>query len=234
MPAVPSPRGDEEGEGINHGGTENAETERFTPPQAMPKKKPTKKRPPKKVELAWIDEKLRPLAVPIGELEHDPANARKHDEANLRAIKASLSKYGQVQAVVANSKNRQVVIGNGRLEAAKQLGWTHLAAIFRPLTPEEQRVLAIADNRTSELATWDQPVLDAQLAILQSDDPELFDDLLLIDLMSDPIEDPPEEAVVEVTSEVCELVVACKDNRDRKQLWERMKAEGRGCRLLTI
>lgn len=208
----------------------------------MAKKRSTKKKPAGKpagskthaVEFPWIEEKLRHLAVPLGELQPDPQNAREHDEANLKAIAASLKKYGQVQAVVVNSRNQQVVIGNGRLEAARRLGWSHLAAIQRAMTPAQQRSLAIADNRSGELATWDQGVLDAQLAILETEEPELFEDLYLADLLSENVEEPGEPPAVEVTSETCELVVACADKMDRKNLWERMKTEGRRCRLLTI
>ncbi len=48
-----------------------------------------------KVELEWIVESLRPLAEPVDRLELDPRNARKHDEANLAAIAASLKRFGQ-------------------------------------------------------------------------------------------------------------------------------------------
>ena len=54
----------------------------------MPKAAP----PPPPVadpDLAHIAEPLRHLAVPIGSLVADAANARRHDEKNLAAIKAS-------------------------------------------------------------------------------------------------------------------------------------------------
>jgi hypothetical protein len=43
--------------------------------------------PPAGPDLSYILESLRPLAVPIGELEFDPTNARLHPERNLEAIK---------------------------------------------------------------------------------------------------------------------------------------------------
>lgn len=130
----------------------------------------------------WIDEKLRSLAVPIESLKPDPDNPRSHDARNLNAIGASLMKHGQVSPLVVNAKNNQVVIGNGRLEAAIQIGWTHIAAIVRPMTAKQQRALSIADNRTAELAEWDQTILDAQLALLEAEEPDLYGDLLLAEL----------------------------------------------------
>lgn len=45
--------------------------------------------------LGYIAEPLRSLAVPIAELNADPANARRHPERNMEAIEASLRGWGQ-------------------------------------------------------------------------------------------------------------------------------------------
>ena len=95
----------------------------------------TKKKPNPKEEFDWIAEKLRPLAVPVETLHTDPKNARTHDADNLTAIEASLKRFGQVSPIVANSRNNDVVIGNGRYTVARdRLGWTHLAVIWKELT----------------------------------------------------------------------------------------------------
>lgn len=57
-----------------------------------------------------------------------------------------------------------VVAGNGSLEAARRLGWTHLAvADTTGMTAEEVRAFALADNRTAELSAWDYGVLHAEM-----------------------------------------------------------------------
>jgi DNA modification methylase len=76
---------------------------------------------------------------------------------------ASLTSFGQRFPVVVQSKKNIVRAGNARLEAAKRLGWTHIAAIFVDESDLEATAFAIADNRTAELAGWDNGVL-AQLA----------------------------------------------------------------------
>lgn len=100
----------------------------------------------------------------IADLEFDPNNARKHDDKNLNAIKGSLAKFGQRKPIVIDTKN-VIVAGNGTVEAAMALDWTEIEAVRVPAdwTPDEIKAFALADNRTAELAVWDQKVLAEQL-----------------------------------------------------------------------
>ena len=74
--------------------------------------------------LAHIAEPLRHLAIPIDSLTLDPANARKHDAANLSSLCGSLKEFGQVKLIVVNRATRIVEAGNGTLMAARRLGWS--------------------------------------------------------------------------------------------------------------
>lgn len=107
-------------------------------------------------------ESIKGHLVAITDLYPDPANARRHPEKNIEAIKNSLKRFGQDQLIVA-CEDGKIIIGNGRYEAAKQLGWTHVAAIKVPMGTSEATARAIADNRTGELAEWDEDILVSQL-----------------------------------------------------------------------
>ena len=124
-------------------------------------------------DLSHIAEGLRPLAVPIASLHLDPANARRHPARNLDTIKASLAKNGQVKNVVVQRQGMVVRCGNGTIEAAKALGWTHVAALVLDQSDVEATLLAIADNRSSELADWDLPVLATLLEAFDAPSREL-------------------------------------------------------------
>ncbi len=108
---------------------------------------------------------LRPLLVPVGSLCEDPANVRIHPDRNLAAIEASLRRFGQQVPLVVDAAG-VVRAGNGRLRAARALGWTHVAAIRSDLAPVDLVAYAIADNRTAELAEWDYTKLQATLGEL--------------------------------------------------------------------
>jgi hypothetical protein len=156
-------------------------------------------------DLSHIAEQLWPLAVPCAALVLDPANARRHPEPNLEAIKGSLRVYGQRKPVVVNRRTGTIEAGNGTLQAALALGWSHLAAVYVDDDPLTAAGFSIADNRTAELAEWDREALDQLLGEIRTDDPLL--DRMLADLGAssgqlkagrtdpDDIPEPPDEAL---------------------------------------
>ena len=117
--------------------------------------------------------------VSIDKLLLDPANARKHGKKNLDSIKGSLAKFGQQKPIVVNADN-VIVAGNGTLQAAKELGWKDINIVRTDLKGSDITAFGIADNRTSELAEWDDDVLKELLEGLKAEDFDLsaivFDD----------------------------------------------------------
>jgi hypothetical protein len=125
-------------------------------------------------DLSHISEQLRALAVPCDLLTLDPSNVRTHPDRNLEAIKGSLLLYKQQKPIVVRRGTNVVVAGNGTLEAARALGWSHVAAVYTDMSPIEATGFAIADNRTAELAEWDTEALSEQLAALQAESVDLL------------------------------------------------------------
>lgn len=111
--------------------------------------------------------------IPVTDLHNDPANVRKHGEQNLAAIKASLARFGQQKPIVVNADG-VVIAGNGTLMAARALGWRTIKAVRTNLAGADATAFAIADNRTAELAEWDEAALHQQLAAIAIDDEELL------------------------------------------------------------
>ena len=111
-------------------------------------------------------------SVSIDSIHADPANVRRHPEKNLAAIKASLARFGQQKPIIVDGDGI-VRAGNGTLEAARALGWDKIAVVRTPLKGSEATAYAIADNRTAELAEWDDVGLAEQLRALQSEDIDL-------------------------------------------------------------
>lgn len=106
------------------------------------------------------------VRLKVADLVPDPGNARVHGRDNLRAIRESLLRFGQVRPLLATA-DHVVVAGNGTLAAARDLGWDELAVLVLPWEDREKaRAYAIADNRTAELAAWDNEALASQLTDL--------------------------------------------------------------------
>jgi len=107
--------------------------------------------------------------VPLDSLVLDPANARLHGGTNLDAIQASLRRFGQAEPLVVRREDRLVIAGNGRLAAMKALGWTGCDVVLLDVGQLDATALAIALNRTAELASWDDAVLGKLLTHLQAE-----------------------------------------------------------------
>ena len=147
--------------------------------------------------------------IKVKNLLNDPANVRKHDDRNIESIKASLQRFGQQKPIVVNELGR-VVAGNGTLMAAKSLGWKEIQIVRTELDGVDATAYAIADNRTAELAVWDDDALAQTLAALHKDDSidELvtgFTDQEIEDLIGktgdieeDEVPELPEEAITQV------------------------------------
>ena len=155
----------------------------------------------------------------ITELSLDPSNVRKHGRKNLDAIKASLRKFGQQKPIVVDAKGI-VLAGNGTLTAAKELGWTEIQITRTELAGVEATAFAIADNRTAELAEWEDSLADVLKALAKADVDlaELgFDENALSKISSDLVGDPEIDAEPQL-DKADELRV--KWNVESGQLWQ--------------
>jgi DNA modification methylase len=136
----------------------------------------------------------------------DPANVRKHDQRNLDAIKGSLQRFGQQHPIIVDGDGI-IRAGNGRYMAMRALGWSECDIVRTALKGAEATAFAIADNRTAELASWDDEALAQQLAALQIEDEELalatgYDEkeiaalaLDSVEVQEDEIPEPPADPI---------------------------------------
>ncbi len=126
--------------------------------------------------------------VAISSLHPDPANARTHGEENLQAIEASLRRFGQAEPLVVHKRTGRVIGGNGRLVAMKKLGWSECDVVELDVDGLTATALSLALNRTSELASWDEPSLARLLRELRAADAldgVGFDERAIDELLSD-------------------------------------------------
>jgi ParB-like chromosome segregation protein Spo0J len=103
------------------------------------------------------------VRVELSKLHEDPANARRHGEKNLAAIRAALQEFGQVEPLIVMADTMRVIGGNGRLSVMRELGWSDCGVVLYRGSETEARALAIALNRTGELAEWNGDVLKQTL-----------------------------------------------------------------------
>lgn len=117
-----------------------------------------------------LAESLRDLAVPVDQLRPLPGNPRRGD---VDAVARSLAEFGQRKPVVAR-RDGTVVAGNHTLRAVLQLGWPEIAVVWVDDDEARAKAYALADNRTSELGTFDDEDLAAMVAEVHAVDPKLL------------------------------------------------------------
>lgn len=105
------------------------------------------------------------------ELCPDPRNTRVHSKQQICQIARSIQSFGFNVPVIIDA-NHQILCGHGRVEAAKLLGLSQIPVIaLDHLTKEQAKAFAIADNRLTENASWDETLLG-----------EIFSELSNLDL----------------------------------------------------
>jgi DNA modification methylase len=106
----------------------------------------------------------------VSDITPYPKNAKKHPKKQIEQIAASIKEFGFNQPVVMD-KNGVVIVGHGRLEAAKMLGLTEVPTITVNLPEEKAKAYRLADNKLNE-SDWDMELAIEELKNLPTD---LFD-----------------------------------------------------------
>ena len=104
----------------------------------------------------------------LSELKPYENNPRKNDEA-VEYVANSIRNFGFKVPLVID-KDGVIVAGHTRYKAAKQLKLKTVPCIIADDLNEEQiKAFRLADNKTAEMAGWDFPLLDMELAQLNMD-----------------------------------------------------------------
>lgn len=101
---------------------------------------------------------------------------RKHSKKQLQKLKNAINKVGYVNPVLLDEKHN-IIAGELRLLAAKELGFTQIPAILlENLTEEETDAIRILDNRIAEDSEWNFANLKEEIEKLMKFD-ITFEDL---------------------------------------------------------
>lgn len=101
--------------------------------------------------------KLTITYVKIDELKPFDKNPRKNTKA-IERVKKSIKANGFNQPIVTD-KEKTICVGHTRFYAAKELGLKEVPVYIKKMTYEQFLAYNMADNKTSELAEWDNDLL---------------------------------------------------------------------------
>jgi site-specific DNA-methyltransferase (adenine-specific) len=114
---------------------------------------------------------LKVSCVAISKLKPWDQNPRLNDHA-VGKVAESIKKFGFNVPILCDSE-MNVIAGHTRLKAAKRLQMSEVPVIVLRLSSEQRRLFAIAENKTGEIADWDNPVLSRLLTEFKNDDIDL-------------------------------------------------------------
>jgi site-specific DNA-methyltransferase (adenine-specific) len=176
--------------------------------------------------------KIEHTIVDIDSVEAHPKNVRQGD---IGAISESLKAHGQYRPIVVDKRTNRILAGNHTWKAAKALGWQQINAGFIQTKDDDEALrILLADNRTTDLASYDDSGLAELLKQLADTDIGLegtaFDgddlDTLLKDLghfeLPTDVDEIPERVPAITNSGDVWLLgnhrLVCGDSTDEKQV----------------
>ena len=108
--------------------------------------------------------------IDIDTVHPHPRNVRQGD---IGAISQSLQAHGQFRAITYQKSTGRILAGNHTWKAAKALGWTKIVASAVVCDDDQALKILLVDNRSSDLATYDDKELMELLKELSQNDPLL-------------------------------------------------------------
>jgi ParB-like chromosome segregation protein Spo0J len=120
--------------------------------------------------------------VPIDQLIPHPDNPRRGD---VDAIGESIDAHGFYGAVVAQRSTGRILAGNHRWMALKARGAAEIPVLWVDVNDDQARKILLADNRSTDLATYDESALLALLEQVGADAEALTGTAFSVDDLED-------------------------------------------------
>lgn len=98
------------------------------------------------------------------ELQPNPRNSKKHSQAQIEEIAASIEEFGFNRPIMIDDTD-QIIYGHGTREAAIHLGLTEAPTVDGShMSDRQKRAYMLADNKIAENSTWDMELLSEELS----------------------------------------------------------------------
>jgi hypothetical protein len=133
---------------------------------------------------------------------------------------------------VISKRSNFVVCGHARLSAARLLELPKVPVDYQDFASEADEIAhLVADNKSAELATIDNDMLDSILGDL---DESVDRALLGIVAKENGEADELDEKSLDDLEERHQVIVDCRSEAEQKKIFTRLKAENFSCRVLTF
>lgn len=145
-------------------------------------------------------------------------------------VAASIKEFGFKVPIVIDNDN-VIVAGHTRLKAAEKLGLKEIPCVRAgELTPQQVKAYRLADNKTTELSTWDFTKLEEEMAQIMETDMESFG-FELAEESGDGIDDL--EPASFNYSEQYGVIVTCDDEDHQEEIYNELIEKGYECKVVA-
>lgn len=170
----------------------------------------------------WNIEKVKPY----------DKNPRNNEDA-VESTANSIREFGWQQPIVVDTDGI-IIVGHTRLKAAKKLKLEQVpVTVAENLTDEQVKAYRLADNKTSELAEWDENMLASELEELKDLDFDMsefgFEELDELD--PQPKDENTDPAPID---DKTVIIIESDSEEELEQYFEKLVEEGYPCRLSTL
>ena len=165
--------------------------------------------------------------VPIDSIKPYSKNAKLHPAEQIEQIKKSIQEFGFKDPLA--TWHGEVMAGNGRLQAAKELGMKELPIVrLDDLTDEQRRAYALVHNILTMNSPFDDGILSEELDNILDIDMSMFDlgECIDTDLPTEPKE-------VSISDNYC-IVVECENEEELEKTFQQLQDGGYKCRISTL
>lgn len=177
--------------------------------------------------------------TPVSELRVFHQNPRRGD---VNAIRESLRINGQYRPIVVNKgthtkRPNEVLAGNHTLMAARDEGWSSVAVAWIDVDEDQCARIVTADNRTSDLGSYDDELLLELLTSLPSLEGTGYDpgDLdALAALLGDGEESDDDQAVLDESDKAAWPIIRAQVPPDIHQRWALIEGDDDAARVRTV
>lgn len=168
----------------------------------------------------------------LDELTPYENNPRINDNA-VEPLVNSIREFGFKVPIVIDS-NGVIVAGHTRYKAAQELGLETVPCIIADdLTDEQIKAFRLVDNKTGELATWDEEKLKIEIFDLQTFPLVTFG----FDKTEQDGDEDDEPNISTGTSfnyeEQYGVIVMCTDEAEQEKIYTRLTDEGFECKVVA-
>ena len=167
------------------------------------------------------------------------ANNPRDNESAVEPVAKSIKEFGFKVPIVATSDG-EIINGHTRFKASKSLGLEKVPVIIADdLTDEQIKAFRLADNKTGEIADWNESLLIKELEELDNLDYDMGQFGFELDLDdadedgdgSDDMGDIPDNIDV---VETFALNVIVKDEAEQAELYEELLGRGFEVKVVAL